>query len=302
MATTVPATGGLVIARPAPLVAEPGTTRGLSLISDPHFGSADQDRLALAADLDEAAYHEDRVLIGGDVFDLLLPGDRKRYSPARVDPDMAARGDLQNAQLEAAVSFFAPYADLIDGIGVGNHEAAAEKAHSVDLVRLLLAELGRHRDPNRPPIQYLGYTAYVSYPLVTPGGRKKGYFTIWYHHGSKGAATAHGAMGALLRKSKPFQADLYWSGHHHVRAHQAGIVHRYDPAAGRVGACEIRHVLTGSYVTVHGTQDQEDYRRRGRKSNYAADEGFGGGGVGGARVLLSWHTKSGPPSRVRILQ
>jgi len=67
----------------------------LCLMSDLHLDASDHDRDLLIADLERARALNARVSINGDIFDAILPSDRKRHHPAvmAAAPD---RDDLLN--------------------------------------------------------------------------------------------------------------------------------------------------------------------------------------------------------------
>lgn len=96
--------------------------QGFALLSDLHLGSAHADEGLIREELEEARLNRDRVLINGDVFDLILPTDSKRFQPHVVHPRFQGAPDLINKVLDFATDFLEPYADRIDMIGSGNHE------------------------------------------------------------------------------------------------------------------------------------------------------------------------------------
>lgn len=297
----LPPTGGLPVIRPAPLLYGPDSEQGLRLISDTHFGSAIADEELVRGELEEARLLGDRVLLGGDIFDVILPSDRRRYTPGAVHPRFRGRDDLLNAVVEWAAEFLAPYAHLIDVVGVGNHETEAVYRHCYDPVRALVKSLNAD-DPNRTPIAEAGYTAYVQYALKPEeAGGRTGRFTVWYHHGSGKTASAAGALKNLRTKASYFQADLYWSGHSHTRTCATERVLR-PGRGGRVLAKDVKLVVTGSYCHAYGTQGRRSVQGRGRKSNYASDLAVPPSGLGGARAVLTWSESGAYPKEVRVVQ
>lgn len=300
MSCPVPKTGGLPVIRPAPILYwNQGGTQGLRLMSDLHLGASNVDEGLIVEELRHARKHGDRILLGGDVFDLILPGDRKRYSPEAVAFWARGRSDIQNAAVEHAEDLLSPYADLIDGVGVGNHETAAEKATSYDAVRDLVKALNHKRATSLPRINQLGYTAYVDY-RIRSSLRIVGRYVIWYHHGSGKGGTVAGALNKLVGATASFAADLYWSGHYHARAHCTEVM-LHCGRSGRVTSKDVKCVLTGSYMTAYGTQSQGSMERKGRKSNYGSEAALRPHGTGGTRVLLHFDTP-GYPSRVEVIQ
>ena len=299
------ATGGLPIIRPTPLNCSPRSAQGLTLMSDLHLGAANVDYSLIGKELKAARRVGDRILLGGDVFDLILPQDTKRFDPEALHPRIRGRSDLQNAAVEWAFELLAPYANLVDAIGIGNHEAAAIRKTSYDAARALVAALNTERNSDLRPIAQLGYTGYLDYRLrpVREGGsevRSAGRYVVWYHHGSGRCSTAAAALKNLLTKTGVFAADLYWSGHSHARAHCTEVM-IHCGRSGRPVTRDVKCVVTGSYMVPYGHQSQKNMDSRGRKSNYASEMALAPHGLGGARVVLRWDSP-GFPSRVEVVQ
>lgn len=295
----VPVLGGLVVARPAPIVCAPRSSQGLCLMSDLHGGSSQIDESLILRELKAAKRAGDRVLLGGDIFDLILPSDRRRYVPSKVHASLRGRDDLVNAAVERVFGWLEPYADLIDAVGLGNHETAAIQHASVDAVRLLVDRLNAARTDLTPEVIQMGYTALLNYRLLNDAGRQVGRYVVYYHHGSGKIASAYGSLKGLLTKAASFQADLYWSGHSHARAACAEVAYRLE--RGRLVARDVRCVVTGSYMNPYGEQSAGSSSRRGPKGNYASEAGFSPHGMGGARVVLRWD-RPGRPDRVEVIQ
>lgn len=111
--------GGMVISRPAFKLTNPAT---FTLMSDLHLGAANINYKLIEKELQTAKEHGDRILLNGDIFDMILVKDAKRFSPDVLHPRLRGRRDLVNAAVEWGAELLGPYADLIDMIGVGNHE------------------------------------------------------------------------------------------------------------------------------------------------------------------------------------
>lgn len=232
------------------------------------------------------------------MFDLLLPSDRKRYTPARVHPRLHGRDDLVNAAVEWAAELLVPYADLIDVVGTGNHESAALAHHSVDAVRSLCAAL---EVAGGNPFQ-AGNTAFLRYPLASVAGRvfRGGGYTIWYTHGAGRAKSAPEALRYLLSRTPSFRADLYWCGHFHSRAACCESV--LDLAHdGRVVRKDLRCVVTGAYMDPYGTETRDSIEKKGRRGNYASEGALTPHGMGGVQVLLAWD-ESGVITKTEVVQ
>src|SRR5437867_3722798 len=94
---SVTGTGGMTIVRPSPLVVPRSGEVGLSLLSDVHLGARNCDEGLFLQDLEEAAARRDRLLINGDLWDLILPGDSKRFKPSVLATWLRGRDDVIDA-------------------------------------------------------------------------------------------------------------------------------------------------------------------------------------------------------------
>lgn len=297
MTANEPVLGGFCICRPQPTTVRSGDEVGLTLMSDLHIGAAHVDYKLIQREIARAAEEGDRVLINGDLLDLILPKDHKRYDPTAIHPRLANRTDIINAAVTWAVELFAPVCSQIDMIGVGNHETAVTKWHSVDPTLLVVYELEKLAKEKIPEhvVHYGGYTGFVDYRFRDGYERKKGVtggggtrWVLYYHHGFGGAAPVTKGMIDFNRKDTFIDADLLWMGHKHNR--WTGTVEKLScPQQGeQPNTKEVRHVMTGAYFNTYVGQSQESVRKHGRRSNYAADAGMAPQGRGGARVTLKF--------------
>jgi hypothetical protein len=292
--------GGLVVVRPDVINVRPGSAVDLALLSDLHLGSSLTDYDALERELSDAKDREARILINGDVFDAILPSDHKRYSPDAVAPWCRARKDALNCAVEYAVELLAPYVDLIDMVGTGNHDAEMEKRHAFDPVRALVKGLNRLASGDHF-VHQGGYTGLVEYRFRHPGhGRLKRY-VLWYHHGAGKTGTLSSAVTSLSKKAQWVRADLLWEGHSHTRWSADELVVGWEDGAPRPEVRQVRYVVTGSYLRPYNPQDPVTVEVQGRRGNYISDSGMRPHGVGGAVVVLWFGGPNDPPS-VKVVQ
>ncbi len=290
------AIGGLVVTRPGML----SLPCGLTFIADCHLGAHNFYEDLVREELEAARAYGDRVLLNGDIFDLILPGDHKRYRPECLHPRIRGRSDVINGVLDWAIELFGPYADLIDMIGVGNHEDSSAKHNSVDIILLLVnalnAKLARAHDAH--DIAHGGIQGLVMYDIPEQSDP----FVIYYHHGFGRGSSSSSAAGDINRILHIEGADVYWLGHKHVRLsdHKERIVPPREGFEPRVR--QVRFVRTGAYLINIAGQSQDDLRRQGRKSNYAADACMPGNGRGGARILLQRNALSSTDLTIKVLQ
>jgi hypothetical protein len=302
--------GGCPIVRPRPLS---NMGDALALVSDIHLGANNVDLATLKEELERARLDHARILIGGDLFDFILPSD-KRYTPDILAKRLQGRRDILNEAVDWACELLEPYADNIDLIGVGNHETFMERRHYFDGVKAVIDRLNTKRRSGLVSIAQAGYTAFVIYSfedtVVVAGDKfestsfttssvKGSEYRIWFHHGSGRGVSTVKSLSTLLAKAAPFVADLYWCGHSHARVNASEI--RLEPTRRGVKVVEIKYVITGSYLMSYGNQTQEDMRMRGRISPYTSEGGYPPHGIGGATVFLG-HLNQGRPDYVRVLQ
>lgn len=297
--------GGMHICRPKPFKIDKPSEEpiGLRLMSDLHIGAAHVDYALIKEELDDAAWNQDRILLNGDVFDMILPKDTKRYKPSTVHPRIARRDDQVDAAVDWGVELLGPVAHLIDMIGTGNHEAVITHYHSTDPILRLLVRLemiAKERDPEHV-IHYGGYTGFVDYRLrARTKGKGGSRWVLYYHHGSGGAAPVTKGLIDFNRKDVFIDADMIWMGHRHHRLQVAVEKLRCPQLGDEPDVRSVRHLQTGAYFQTYRGQSQSSVRQHGRISNYAADMGLAPGGRGGARVLLK--LKRGDKVEVSITQ
>lgn len=286
-----PILGGIHVCRPKPIPCKPREEVGFRLMSDLHIGAAHVNYKLIRRELDEAAELGDRVLVNGDLLDLILPKDAKRYAPGTAHPRIADRPDQVNAAVDWAVELFSPVAHLLDLLGVGNHETAVTKWHSVDPTLLVMYELEKVAQKKDPAhvIHYGGFTGFVDYRLqhARPSGGSHGHrWVVYYHHGSGGAAPVTKGMIDFNRKDTFIDADCIWMGHKHNRLNVAVEKIACPLSGDQPLVKEVRHIMTGGYFSTYVGQSQRSVREHGRRSNYAADAGMAPQGKGGVRIVV----------------
>lgn len=273
---------------------------GLTLMSDLHIGAASIDYSRIKEDLERAKSHGDYILFGGDVFDLILPADSKRYNPTAVHPRIRKREDGVNAVVDWAVELFAPYADRICFLGIGNHETSSIKHGSVDAVALLRQRL-QAVAPSNHSIFYGGYGSFITFQISRSCS-----YTVFYWHGAGRGGSLQAGITDFSRKLWIEGVDAFWFGHHHSSL--SAKIHRITtPEIGTSHTPtvrEVRYIRTGSYFDVYAGQSQEHFAEHGRQSNYAADSLLFPHGTGGTRLVLqvSQPHKKRPSIRTRLEQ
>jgi len=184
-----------------------------ALFSDLHADARGFARALFLRDADAAHARGARFLFNGDIFDAILPTDRKRYS--RAD-DTCSEDAQVNARVDMVYELLTPYVNDIDFIGLGNHEVSAVKYNSVDLIKLLVDRLNAVRDSGLAPIQRGGYQGFLRFWFRAANGSHTHQFVLYREHGKGGASpVTHGVIN-FSRIFTTFLADCYWLGHVHA--------------------------------------------------------------------------------------
>ncbi len=227
----------------------------LALFSDLHICGGDVDMIRMKHDFEQAVKEDRRILINGDIAELILPSDRKRWTASKMQ---SQRDDVLNEQLDKVYIFLKPYADSIDVIGTGNHDESPIKYDSFDLVGALIALL--NRDKTNGCIHRGGYQGYVQYKLM-PTTKKRGSipFTIYMHHGSGGSAPVSKGMIDFNRVVYSHNADLIWLGHKHTAIQDNGIMRDGLDQMGNYVQKVCKAVITPGYKT-HDIDTKKGYR------------------------------------------
>lgn len=264
-------------------------------MSDLHLGAQDCDKALIRRDLDWARERGARVLIAGDVLDLLLTKDAKRFHPNVLESALQGRADLVGAGLELAEAVLGPYADLIDMIGVGNHEAAVVKWHSLDVTRLLIERLIARAQGRKPGhvIHHGAYSGVVSVPFRRRCGKGWGAAARWqvfYHHGTTNSAPVTKGMIEFNRFAAWVRdVDAIWLGHLHTRwadhTQELRVPLKGDPYTSTVW-----HLMTGAYTTGNGNNQLS--KAGTYQPHFGVEKGFAPAGPGGIRVRLQINSRT----------
>lgn len=197
-----------------------------------------------------------RAFIIGDVADLVVPVDTKRFrmSVSR----QSTRDDWANEAVEVITKEILAANTKIDMVSPGNHEDEFLKRHGTDITSMIAYALRAQRG---------AYSGYIRYRLKDPSGRVLGEpFTIAYHHGAWGGRVIKGFSGARdwFRGFQGWHMALF--GHNHQVTALPERHQRITPK-GRLVSYKAFYVNTGSWPE---SWDIED----GRNTHYAERAGF----------------------------
>lgn len=264
---------------------------GVRLMSDTHIGGRHVDYELIGWELLDARQRNLRVNLNGDIFDAIFPQDRKRFRLSVPHPRvLAARENMLKEAKDWAFEIFSPYADLIDVIGVGNHDDSVAKYHNEDLILWLVNALNEHLKHMgiSHRVCYGGYCGWIGY-LFKTGRKLVESFRIQYHHGGGGAAPVTKGMIDFNRTHSWVEgADVIWKGHKHTKMVDKDAVMRCRRDCSGVEISPRLNLFTGCYDNVYRLQSQSDVETEGRDASFAEDNLMAPNGKGGwvVRVML----------------
>lgn len=256
------------------IVQTPPFKWGCLLMSDLHVGGRNVDYGLIKQELDGALANGYNVNVNGDLFDLILPGDRKRYRPSVPHPRISHAGERMMVEaIDWAEEIFTPVAEagLLTMLGTGNHEDVYVRIHHFDPILELVERLNRRRPKDSPEIAHGGYGGWIQYRFVSKNGSPLGTFRISYHHGAGGGSpVTRGTIDFARTNTWLEGADVVWKGHKHFKTYVPDQVHRLLQN-GQIVNRKRYNIFTGSYDLGPSLQTQESIRREGRTSHYAED-------------------------------
>jgi predicted phosphodiesterase len=246
----------------------------LCLMSDLHIGGLHVDYDLIEKELKRAKSMGAKIAINGDIFDAILPGDRKRYRANNLHPRMYQAGDdMIGESIRWAIEILEPYKDDIIMIGDGNHDDAVARYHHIEPVKHLVIALN---GAGKSTIKYGGYHGFIHVKVPTKAAERRfGHYVIHYHHGAGGAApVTKGAISFSRAQMWLEGVDAIWRGHTHHR--QAGRDNKvyFNPSVTepqeRVISKDVLTLRTGSYFDTYKGTTSEELMKSGRKDSYAA--------------------------------
>lgn len=251
------------------------------LCSDIHFGSKGQDLKSLSRDFDKARSLNAKIFINGDLFDMILHQDRKRYT---VSSDKYNSDNNINLAINEAYDFLLPYADLIEMIGSGNHETSVQKYHNIDVIQQVIWSLNKTCNTDIKHGQYCGFIL-LKYHRDNQSVRTR---KIFYTHGMGGNSEITKGIINVNRHLYNKNCDIFWMGHVHSKmvlpSEWVLDVNKNDEIIQRERAA----VITGAYCNIF---NQYDAMKEGFILSYGEEKMRSLQSTGGVilKHTLDWH-------------
>lgn len=190
-------------------------------LTDIHAGARALDEQLLDKTIAEIKADKNaRWWLGGDYCDFIPYQDAKRFDPGTVAPwiSIADLDDLPRVQAAWLAEKLKPIVAQCLGVGMGNHDEAIRKHHSMDVHQIMLGLLNGYLPAKAERIRSIGYS---------------GFHLLRFHRNSDKAHTAtltcylhHGYFGGRLKGAKAlglervfayYDCDIFFTGHNHDR-------------------------------------------------------------------------------------
>lgn len=181
-----------------------------------------------------------RILLNGDLFHNITKHSKGSMSDQQLTPQ---------EQFDLAVETFRPYASLIDGVTLGNHDWRTEDETEIDLMLMFCKMIGIESN-------YLKYRGIVGYSI------NKNFYSIEMYHGTSGGGTI-ASVERNLKRMKRSTADVFYVGHYHKEFAKPYKEYNIDPYNKQVKEYK-RWFLCGNTLV-----DTEKYAKK-----FSYDESF----------------------------
>jgi UDP-2,3-diacylglucosamine pyrophosphatase LpxH len=177
----------------------------------------------------------------GDLFNMIVPNDTRRYMPSVNKEELIGLDDYVMATVDGAVERYSkfPWRFFVQG----NHGQEFLKRHYIDPVAMMSRKLG---------IPYGGFSGFCKFrfiPKYATGG-KASTFVLLYHHGAWGGRVIKG-FGGARDYARHFDGwDCFVYGHNH----QLNIHHETrirQTAAGGIEKRPVFYVNTGTWLETY---------------------------------------------------
>lgn len=227
----------------------------LLMLSDVHWDNPKCHRNLLKKHLDEAKEEGCRVMINGDLFCLMQGKGDPRKSKDDILPEHNNSRYLDSI-VKTSADWFAPYAEIIDVVGYGNHETSIIKHQETDILERFVERLNTIANPvNKVHLGGYGGWIVVRFKLSKEGNTRA--YKIKYNHGfGGGGPVTKGTIQHNRFATYIEGADCIWQGHVHED---------YELTYSK-------EVLDGAFKTKH--KDVLMLRTSSYKEEYK--DGFGG--------------------------
>ena len=202
-------------------------------IFDSHLGLKACDKQKLIETVEYILSAPNRyTILGGDILECAT---RTSVGLAMYEEDLSPKD-----QLFHMYELLKPLADAgkILDVLTGNHEMRLANFADMNPAEILARQL---------KVPYSGYQGYIVLKL------KEQTYKIAYFHGKSNGTTPAGVMSAMRKQANVAEADIYLSGHIHVKAKDSDTRYVINEETGEISIKPRKYVICGSFVDYWGS-------------------------------------------------
>lgn len=228
------------------------------LMSDIHWDNPHCKRDVLKRHLEYAAENDVPVIVNGDFFCAMQGKYDGRRSKSNIR-DEHNNSRYLDSLVETAVEWFAPYKNVLQLIGYGNHETSILRHCETDLLQRFAALYNAQANGN---VQIGGYGGWLL--LRFERGKDIQTYRIKYFHGAGGGGiVTKGTIQAQRGMAMIHGADMQWQGHIHEMWTMTHMAERLNKQ-NHVELVKVLHVRTPTYKEEYEDGYLDFHVERGR--------------------------------------
>jgi hypothetical protein len=188
-----------------------GEPHYLSIYSDIH----DAAERALPHMRRRAELPNSHFICLGDLFDMIVPSDNRRFQPSRVRETLQGTDDFIDKAIDEALQMYGSFPWIM--MGNGNHCNEVLRRHYTNPMARLASKLR---------VPFGGFSGYLRVRIRTGKGTVRWNLVILYHHGGSSGPVTKGLPWAQRFCSGFADWDIFAYAHNHqCHVHQEAYLH-----------------------------------------------------------------------------
>lgn len=181
----------------------------------------------------------------------ILNGDLMNTALKNSVSDIYSETLTPMEQIDALLELLEPIKDKILVATCGNHERRIEKDTSVDIMNLVMKQLGLgHRYTSG------SFYLYLYFGEKTQGRKAPMVYTIYGYHGSGGGRKTGGKINRAIEMSNVCIADIYLMSHVHEPIGTKKVIYLPDYSNKALNKKEMLYAISNSFLKYGGYVEQ----------------------------------------------